>query len=291
LLAVLTGGWVLVELLLAGGLGWRVLAGVLATALALAWLARREARWLVGLGGLLLGAALFGSLVAVAPMLPSCLEQLGPEVAYSACVAEQGHPAMRLGAELGGVIGMAVAPLMLWARRLPSPALDRADPTRLALGVWLGAIGSADLAGVGGWAGWAALAVAAPLVAVPTFAAWRGASWLRQVYAGAAGCWRVDVEPGALQGLPLLVAGQLPHASDAVLTRTPLPTDPYRDTVAPRRVAQVCSSLDLQLTPLRWRVRLGILVLTFISLAGTLAKLGPAWPETTTPAGVAGHVP
>jgi hypothetical protein len=56
-------------------------------------------------------------------------------------------------------------------------------------------------------------------------------------------------------------------------------------------VAQVCSSLDLQLTPLRWRVRLGILVLTFISLAGTLAKLGPAWPETTTPAGVAGHVP
>ncbi len=271
--AVGAGFWVLFELLLAGGAGWQVLVGVLVTTVGLAWLGRREAQWIVGLGGLLLGAALSGSLVAVAPTLPHCLAPLGPEVAYSPCMADEGHPAMRLGAQLGGVVGLAVAPLMMWWRRRPYPALDRADPTRLALGAWLGAAGSVHLMSVEGWAGWGALLGATVLVAAPTLAAWRGTGWLRRVYAGTAGPWRVEIESKPAVDLPLLVAGQHPHASDAVLTSTPLASNPYRDTVAPRYVARVCSRLDLQLVPLRWRLRAGILLLLLISVAATIAAL------------------
>ncbi len=287
--ATALGVWVLGDLLRLSGLSGKVLAGVLGAALVLAWIARWEQRWWVGVGGLLLGAILLGSLVAVGPTLPHCMSELGPEVAFTPCMADEAHQVMALGARLGGAVGLVLTPLLLWVRCRSGAALDRSDPDRLVLGAWLAVLGAVHVNGATGGLGWGALGGALLLVALPTAAAWRGTRWLRRVYAGAGGRWWVDMEKDSSSWLPLLTAGQLPHRSDARLMRAAAPGDPYRDTAAPRAVARVCSSLQLQLRPLQRRTWLGVALLSLIAGLG-LARLGTRLasscdPETPAPAG------
>ena len=277
-LAVLSGVWALLPLAASAGFDWKLWVAATSAAAGLACLARRETSWAFGIGGLLMGGALAGSVVGAAPLLPDCWRALPPDEALTLCMAEKGHAAMGLGARLGGVLAVASAPVVFWSVRPNELSFDCGDLSRLRFGSWLAAVGGVRLVGLGGVAGWVALGGGAVLVGLPTVSAWRGARWLERVYRGGIQQWWIEAGVDVPATLPLLVSGQQRHVSDAVLLRDTGPVDPYRDAAAPRWVARVCTSLPLQLRPLRARMWCGLLLLAGIVATGIAVGAQRSFP-------------